>query len=805
MRKLNRDGFVLSYLSAISEEDYNSSLTDRNQLKLEAMLRRAVSEKKPSELPPCSLGIGDRIGNAEWQPYYSHGSIFVDRSSFYSLLQRIKMYVASVLVADEDITAEAVLWTYMSTGVYLNGKLISETEHPVYKPIQSVKCTLNLRKGRNELVFLSDNLGVRDTRNMLAFQILTNRDHILTTIPDTDNEEEYSKGAEFLDGIKIGRGSLSFSSEPPAGSCIRYGISSVDYEVKHRPSEIHPIGGSFVDIPEGIESCSVILRNGMKRDFEFSERIVPEYLPKRDSWDEHFRDIIRRIADVSMLDRGSHGFACFSLLARKYLGMERPDDIELLRNDIDLIKKRVDCSDFLMCGLLRYIHEYGLPEEVKDEAKDAITDYRYWMTMKGADGMCFWSENHSLMFWFSACDAGLLYPDELFHRTGMTGRELHAYGEKRVDEWLDDVLEKGYEEFLSSTYMAVTFAALLNVIDYCKESISIKARNAVDRILEMLAKSTFKGSVIAPMGRVYRGAIYPFRECAASLMNAVNEDAPYAYGEGWLSFLATSSYKIPAGLDKLMAEPVCERYSTGNAMVSVEKNDSYLLTSVISPRTDKEFRRWPNTIHTEGLDAEDNSFVKSLNECFHGTSCFQPGVYGYQQHMWSAALSGDALVFVNHPGTTSEDAELRPGYWNGNGVMPAITAEKGMIAAIYSIPENHPVAFTHLYIPFFRFDDVKRDGSWIFLSKDEGYLAIWASGELTSYDDMITDSELRLYSRKSAYLVKAGRKDEMSFNDFISSMKAMSVSLDEASLSLIADGRKILSFERAEDPTQYLD
>ena len=121
-------------------------------------------------------------------------------------------------------------------------------------------------------------------------------------------------------------------------------------------------------------------------------------------------------------------------MCRCSIGEERPDDIELLRNDIDLIKKRVDCSDFLMCGLLRYIHEYGLPEEVKDEAKDAITDYRYWMTMKGADGMCFWSENHSLMFWFSACDAGLLYPDELFHRTGMTGRELHAYGEKRVDE-----------------------------------------------------------------------------------------------------------------------------------------------------------------------------------------------------------------------------------------------------------------------------------------------------------------------------------------------------------------------------------
>ena len=256
MRSLNHDGFVLSYLAAITEKDYSSALSDRNQLKLEAMLRKSVSEKKPSVL--------SEIECPKLSPYYSHGNIFVDRSSFYSTLRRIRMVAATTLVSDKAICVEAMLWTYMAPGVYLDGSRVAETEHPVYKPIQSVKCTLNLRKGRNELVFLSDNLGVRDTRNMLAFQILTNRDHILTTIPDADNEEEYSKGAEFLDGIKIGRGSLSFSSEPPAGSCIRYGISSVDYEVKHRPSEIHPIGGSFVDIPKGIESCSVILRNGMK-------------------------------------------------------------------------------------------------------------------------------------------------------------------------------------------------------------------------------------------------------------------------------------------------------------------------------------------------------------------------------------------------------------------------------------------------------------------------------------------------------------------------------------------------------------
>ena len=56
---------------------------------------------------------------------------------------------------------------------------------------------------------------------------------------------------------------------------------------------------------------------------------------------------------------------------------------------------------------------------------------------------------------------------------------------------------------------------------------------------------------------------------------------------------------------------------------------------------------------------------KAMNECFHGTSHFQPGVYGYQQHMCYAALDREAVVFVNHPGETSDLSSMRPGYWYG--------------------------------------------------------------------------------------------------------------------------------------------
>ena len=105
--------------------------------------------EKPEKLAPLSIEIGKSVDKAVWEPYYAHGSIFVDRSSFYSVLNKIRMHVATTLISEEEQTVDAVLWTYMSTGVYVNGELSAEIKYPVYKPIESVRFTLSLQKGRN--------------------------------------------------------------------------------------------------------------------------------------------------------------------------------------------------------------------------------------------------------------------------------------------------------------------------------------------------------------------------------------------------------------------------------------------------------------------------------------------------------------------------------------------------------------------------------------------------------------------------------------------------------------------------------
>jgi hypothetical protein len=66
------------------------------------------------------------------------------------------------------------------------------------------------------------------------------------------------------------------------------------------------------------------------------------------------------------------------------------------------------------------------------------------------------------------------------------------------------------------------------------------------------------------------------------------------------------------------------------------------------------------------VDINSYEYCKSLNECFHGTSRFEPGVYGYQQHMCYLGLDNDTVVFINHPGGTYDATSMRPGYWFGN-------------------------------------------------------------------------------------------------------------------------------------------
>ncbi|HWT75852.1 MAG TPA: hypothetical protein VN258_14200 [Mobilitalea sp.] len=808
--KLNKEGFITHYLiSGPKEIPYTAPITDINQLRYEKKLRSIIAEH-PAECPTEEIKLeADSELKLPWEYYFSYGNWFVDKSSFYSNLTKVELVAAVNLNVSEDMVVEACLWSYAAIDLWINKVKAVVLEEPVYKPIARKKFTMNLKKGENSIYIKLQNLGVRDTRNLFGIQILKAQSDITVTLPDSEAVKPFIVASEWLSGVILKGRILQFPTNAPVGTRIGYDSKSPDVTLSsERVQWVDISGKSEVELEKNrpFVLLSVPVRGKeLRRKFEILEEMKPVYLNK-DTVEENLQEVYERISDVVKLDRGENiGFSLMNILARIKVNRLRMDDIDNIYETLDQIESRMDCADFMVCALIRYIKTNALDDKMKKRIKEVLLNFRYWMDQDGADAMCFWSENHSLMFYVSAMQAGELYPDEFFVRAHKTGRQLQESSRKKVLEWLADMEEHGFEEFLSGIYMCITFIALLNTIDFSEEEITEQATKITDRLFYMISLHTFQGSVIAPQGRVYRDVLYPFQQGLQALVNMLNPHNPYSYGEGWLGFYATSKYRLPLEYVSLMEQQVSTCYTSGNAMICLNKTRHYVLTSVQSPCEDTAFIRWENNSFDEKSDVNSHAYIQSLNERFHGTTCFEPGVYGYQQHLWSAALAPDTIVFVNHPGGPCDESSMRPGYWFGNGVMPAIKQIGQAIASIYCIPEEHPIDFTHIHFAKVRFEEWRECGPWLIGKKGGGYVGIWASREKEAYNDQLSEAEYRIYSRTAAYLCVCSDAAECdTLDDFLVFCLSYEPVFSEDTLSLHTSKALHLIYKRADDRTQVI-
>lgn len=782
-------------VSNIEEALYTDDYADRDQLRYERELRGRIARRNP-EYPAAS-------DTSQWHYWYSYNNPFVDRSTFYTELTRVEFSAISYIDSDAEKCIDALLWTYGAVTIWVNGKKAIEVDVPCYKPIMKKRFSMDLKAGRNEIYVLFQNLGVRDTRNIFAIEIPDGSGLMAAS----ERHEAESAGA-FLDSVTLSGRTLKLPYDPGCRILLGRDSKSPDFSaVRNRVTWEDVSGCSEIVLSEGKPYIILEIEAGcdkLRRYFEVAELVKPLY-PMIENKSENFKAMLSRIASVDGLSRGDKfGFYIQTILARKAIGQESRRDEEHLYTTLDQIESRYDCSDFLISGLIRYMKNYPVSADLENRISEVLKDYRYWMTMDGTDAMCFWSENHSLLFYSCAMIVGAMYPDMHFTRAHMTGRELSAFGRRLAVEWFDDVERYGFEEFLSTVYMNITLVSLLNIIDYGDSEISERAVNAADKMIRELAMHTFDGVVIAPMGRVYRNVINPPLQGVQTLINIIDPSAPTSFGEGWLSYLATSRYRMPDDALSLMKMSCNKRYSSGNAEINLLKTSDYCLTSVSSPRTDG-YERWRNITLGDDFAEYENShlYTKSFNERFHGTTFFQPGVYGYQQHMWTASLSAEAIMFVNHPGSFSDHSSMRPGYWYGNGIMPALKQENRILASIYRIPDDHPIGFTHVYFPECHYDEAEVSMHWIFARKRDGYIALYSSGELMRYNDELSSSELRVYMRDSAYVCFTGSlSEDSSYEEFKKKTVALSPEYENGILSI--NGRAFLSYKAETDTTQYV-
>ena len=195
---------------------------------------------------------------------------------------------------------------------------------------------------------------------------------------------------------------------------------------------------------------------------------------------------------------------CFPDIEKLSRG-ERADEGQILEI-LDFIDRRYDCADFRLVCVLRSLCDFSglISEETLSRMKRTVLGFKYAMDEPGRDSMCYWSENHQLIF--AACEylAGQLYPEETFTNNGRTGRQHMQKAQARLERWFEERFTLGFTEWHSNTYYEEDAAPLSLLIDCARDpKIASRAAMLLDLLLQDMALHSFEGFFSAASGRCY--------------------------------------------------------------------------------------------------------------------------------------------------------------------------------------------------------------------------------------------------------------------------------------------------------------
>jgi hypothetical protein len=469
----------------------------------------------------------------------------------------------------------------------------------------------------------------------------------------------------------------------------------------------------------------------------------------------------------------------------------------------NFITERNDCADFGMQSVLRLVYQFdpnrniltpnGVDldikhppsQEVLDAAKETILHFKYWPGEPGIDSMCSWTENHQILFATAGYLAGQLYPDEVFHNSGETGRQKMAASRQRILRWMDLRFRSGFSEWLSHVYYEEDLAPLLCLHDLCEDDeIRRKAKQIIDLMLLDMVLNQYQGFLGCTHGRSYER---PKKWAAGENTITMTK---LLFGRGIFRSCSSmsagsfvlSKYEVPAVLNKIFEDDeatyvnkqACgfrvqdqERWSWDydsleDGMVFYS-NEAYLhpLTAATTLKMFDAFKWWENRFFSDfgpyrgflkvlqkvGLlkplvkwlekdlsrnmrDDADIYTYKTPDYMLSTAQDHRKGYGGDQHHIWQASLGPDAICFTTHPGRIGGPT---PNYWEGSGELPRSVQVKNLNITLYNIKSVFPALYvpiknfyTHAWLPKDKFDEVVEKDDWIFARKDDGYLALYS-------------------------------------------------------------------------------
>lgn len=736
-------------------------------------------DRHPLELGQTqAYGAGDPL---TWEMTACDVDHFVNHSNFYHTCHHLQSWAYTVIDAPTAKTVTVTLTTNGPADLWINEQHVHRQSHFAHQIPQSVSFTCALQTGQNHLLVRFEGVAIRECPNVMALHI--DSDDLSVQIPSTIQPVETRQALEAtFANARIDRDVFVNDEQIevrwPANDPVTYNIClRVQAPNGRIYSEQHTDGKTIDNTRTGRayqfnEGPHSVLLMPYPDDYYIHGLKVKREIPittVRNRYSSEPYGTIQERRIEALQDASARNAGLYSQIAKMALDQWTLVKTEPILASIDKVNRRADCSDFDLVGLLgmvgRFWDHAEFPDELREPLQACILNFKYWIDEPGDDAMCYWSENHQILFHTCEVIAGRLFEDEQFSNSGMSGAQHVEKGERMALAWLQKRASGGFCEWDSNTYFEEDVLALTHLVDFAaSDDVAELAAIVLDKLFLSLALNSFKGVFGSTHGRSY---------------------TPYI----------KSGYLEPtAGLSRfLWGMGIFNSRILGTT--SLACCDNYTFPLIIEQiATDLPDELWSREQHAGELEewCDQKMGAWAVNKVTHKTPdymlCsaqdYRPGEAGYQQHIWQATFSPDAVVFVNHPACVSEDNSHRPGFWHGNVTLPRTAQWKDLLVSIHNAPADDWMGFTHAYFPTYAFDRWKIKDNWGIAQVGDGYIAITAANGLELIDSgNNAQRELRSAGSQNTWICMMGRKAlDGSFHEFTQKILALDVTLGVQSL-----------------------
>jgi len=514
-----------------------------------------------------------------------------------------------------------------------------------------------------------------------------------------------------------------------------------------------------------------------------------------------------------------------------------------LDGTLKFIENEYDCSDFRLVNMVRILYEYGdmIPESYRLKIDTVLLNFRYWWDEPGENSICYWSENHQILFASAEYLIGQKYRETVFPNSGLTGKQHTEKARQRILDWLEMRWNYGFIEYNSGVYYKEDIGAMINLIDFAgDQEIEKKTEIIFDLLYFDVAMQNNKNYFITLSGRAYEGN----RKGGSSA--TLGGLTHYYWGDGkqigpglMYGMMTTKKYKLPPVISEIAKDSLNVVIKQNNGLdISELKTEGYFGTDNRSMMmqwgmesfTNPEVVR--NTLaHMRNCNMFSNEFIgdfkmldftllkwfhlkpvlvrfinpqsngvaiqkgntytyKTKDYSLYSVQNHNPGDYADQQHVAGMNIGNYFSVFHTHPALEAGKKHQSPNYWVGYGHFPHVAQESSIQLAIYNIPEKKGLMemalldFTHAYFPSELFDTIVITENYAFGKKGETYAALIGRNALNFREN--TTDDLIQQGKQTFWITEAGSlSDDGSFDEFCQIILSNKLTFNAENLELV--------------------